>query len=79
MLGHVAPEAFVGGPIAALGEGDTVVIDVNNRVLNVELPEAELAARLKAWTPPPPRYTHGVMARYAAMVTQANEGAILKP
>lgn len=79
MLGHIAPEAFVGGPLAALQEGDMIVIDVDNRVLNVELAEQALADRLKAWTPPPPRYTHGVMARYAAMVSQANEGAILKP
>ncbi len=79
MIGHIAPEAFVGGPIAALQEGDIVVIDINNRKLEVELSAEELQKRLAAWSPPPPRYTHGVMARYAALVSQANEGAILTP
>ncbi len=79
MIGHIAPEAFVGGPIAALEEGDTLVIDIDKRVLNVELSDAEISKRLSEWQPPAPRYTHGVMARYAAMVTQANEGAVLKP
>jgi dihydroxy-acid dehydratase len=79
MVGHIAPEAFVGGPISALREGDTVVIDINNRRLDAELDSKEIADRLKTWTPPAPRYTHGVMARYAAMVTQANEGAVLNP
>lgn len=79
MVGHVAPEAFVGGPMAAIEEGDTIVIDIDNRVLNVELSDEEIGKRLAAWKAPEPRYTHGVMARYAAMVTQANEGAVLKP
>lgn len=79
MIGHVAPEAYVGGPIAAIQEGDTIVIDIDNRRLSVELADEEIQKRLSAWTPPAPRYTHGVMARYAAMVTQANEGAVLKP
>lgn len=79
MVGHIAPEAFVGGPLAALEEGDMVVIDIDKRQLNVELSDEEIKKRLGAWQPPAPRYTHGVMARYAAMVTQANEGAILKP
>ncbi len=79
MIGHVAPEAFVGGPIAAVQEGDMIVIDVDNRKLAVELSDDEIKKRLDAWQPPPPNYTHGVMARYAALVTQANEGAILKP
>lgn len=79
MIGHIAPEAFVGGPIAAIQEGDTIVIDIDNRRLSVELADAEIQKRLSGWTPPAPRYTHGVMARYAAMVTQANEGAVLKP
>src|SRR6184192_1109015 len=60
MAGHVAPEAFVGGPIAALREGDAVVFDLPNRRLDLELSEAELAERLQHWTPPPPRYTRGV-------------------
>ena len=76
MVGHVAPEAAVGGPIAALREGDTVVFDIERRKLEVELSEAELAARLRGWTPPPPRYTAGVFAKYAALVSSAAEGAV---
>lgn len=79
MVGHIAPEAFVGGPLAALQEGDIVTIDIDNRHLDVDLAPDELARRLAAWQAPPPRYTHGVMARYAALVSQANEGAILAP
>ncbi|HZQ08674.1 MAG TPA: dihydroxy-acid dehydratase [Anaerolineae bacterium] len=79
MVGHVAPEAYVGGPIAALREGDMLVIDINQRQLAVELSDEEIKQRLAAWTPPAPRYTHGVMARYAALVAQANEGAVLGP
>src|SRR5215467_3130325 len=77
MVGHVAPEAFRGGPIAALREGDTVVIDVAGRELRVELSDDELEARLRDWAPPPPRYTSGVYARYAAIVSSASEGAVL--
>lgn len=56
-----------------------IVIDADRRALNVELSATELATRQRAWSAPPPRYTHGVMARYAALVSQANEGAVLKP
>jgi len=76
MAGHVAPEAVAGGPIGALREGDTIVFDIPNRRLDVELTGDEIAARLKAWTPPPPRYTSGVMAKYAKLVSSASEGAI---
>ncbi|HEX6210667.1 MAG TPA: dihydroxy-acid dehydratase [Methylomirabilota bacterium] len=62
MAGHVAPEAVNGGPIAAVREGDTIVFDIPNRRLDVELSDKEIAERLAAWTPPPPRYTSGVMA-----------------
>jgi dihydroxy-acid dehydratase len=79
MVGHVAPEAYVGGPIALLLEGDSVVIDIENRKLEVELSPTEMETRRNAWQAPPPRYTHGVMARYAALVSQANEGAVLRP
>lgn len=79
MVGHVAPEAYVGGPLGILQEGDTVVIDIDHRALEVELSAQEIETRLKAWSAPPPRYTHGVMARYAALVSQANEGAVLRP
>ncbi|MDI3297837.1 MAG: dihydroxy-acid dehydratase [Bacillota bacterium] len=78
MVGHVAPEAARGGPIALLREGDVVVIDVEQRRLDVELSEAELAARREAWTPPAPRYTSGVMAKYAALVGSAAEGAVTR-
>jgi dihydroxy-acid dehydratase len=76
MAGHVAPEALAGGPIAALREGDTIVFDIPNRRLDVELSDEEIAARLRAWAPPPPRYTSGVMAKYAKLVASASEGAI---
>jgi dihydroxy-acid dehydratase len=76
MVGHVAPEAVRGGPLAALVDGDTVVIDVEARELRVELSDDELAARLAAWTPPAPRYTTGVFAKYTALVSSASEGAV---
>jgi dihydroxy-acid dehydratase len=76
MVGHVAPEAAVGGPIAALKDGDTIVLDVNKRRLEVELSAAELKKRLKAAKPPKPRYTWGAMAKYARLVSSASEGAV---
>jgi dihydroxy-acid dehydratase len=78
MVGHIAPEAFVGGPIALLKEGDQVRIDVENRLLEVLLPEEELARRKESWKPRPPAFRHGVFARYAALVAQADEGAVLE-
>ena len=79
MVGHVAPEAFRGGPIAALREGDTVVIDVEAGSLHVELSDDEIAARLADWKPPEPHYETGVLAKYAALVSSASEGAITRP
>ena len=79
MVGHVAPEAAAGGPLAAVREGDTLVIDVNERALRLELPAEEISARLRSWSPPPPRYASGVFAKYAALVTSAAEGAITLP
>jgi dihydroxy-acid dehydratase len=76
MVGHVAPEAFRGGPLAAVREGDTIVIDVANRRLDVEVSEAELAERMKTWMAPPPRYATGVMAKYAKLVSSASVGAV---
>ena len=76
MVGHVAPEAIVGGPIAALRDGDVLVLDIPHRRLDVELSDEEIAARLKDWTPPAPRYTSGVMAKYARLVSSASEGAV---
>jgi dihydroxy-acid dehydratase len=79
MAGHVAPEAAHGGPIAALREGDVVVFDLPKRRLDVELAESELRARLAQWKPPAPRYSHGVFAKYAALVSSASEGAVTRP
>ena len=79
MVGHVTPEAFRGGPLAALEEGDTVVLDVESRELRVELSDDELTARLDAWSPPEPRYETGVLAKYARLVSSASEGAITRP
>jgi dihydroxy-acid dehydratase len=79
MVGHVSPEAFRGGPIAALREGDIVVLDVEKRELNVELTDEEIAERMRGWSPPPPNYTTGVLAKYAALVSSASEGAITRP
>jgi dihydroxy-acid dehydratase len=76
MVGHVSPEAARGGPLAALGDGDIVVVDVEARELRAELSDDELSARLLAWEPPPPRYTRGVFAKYAALVSSASEGAV---
>ncbi len=76
MAGHVAPEAAVGGPIAAVRSGDVVSFDIPNRRLDVDLPDAEIAERMRSWTPPSPRYTSGVMAKYARLVSSASEGAV---
>ena len=76
MAGHVAPEAAVGGPIAALRDGDTISFDVRNRSLSVDLTEAEIQRRLASWQPPKPRYAHGVMAKYALLVSSSSLGAI---
>ncbi len=79
MAGHVAPEAAHGGPIAALREGDVIVFDIAKRQLNVELPDAEIKTRLDQWKPRPPRYTDGVFAKYASLVSSAAEGAVTRP
>jgi dihydroxy-acid dehydratase len=79
MAGHVAPEAFVGGPIALVEEGDPIVFDVDARRLDLDVPEATLAERRKRWKAPAPRYTGGVLAKYAALVSSAAEGAVTRP
>ena len=76
MCGHVAPEAFLGGPIAAVHEGDTITFDIPNRQLILNVPETEIAKRLACWRAPEPRYKRGVMAKYANSVTSASQGAI---
>jgi dihydroxy-acid dehydratase len=77
MIGHVAPEAAAGGPLAAVRDGDDIEIDVESRTL--ALHGVDIAARMKDWSPPEPHYRRGVLARYAALVGSASEGAILKP
>ncbi|MEM0165354.1 MAG: dihydroxy-acid dehydratase [Saccharolobus sp.] len=79
MVGHVAPEAMVGGPIAIVENGDTILIDVENERLDLKLPEEEIKNRLKKWTPPEPRYKSGLLAKYASLVAQASMGAITRP
>jgi dihydroxy-acid dehydratase len=76
MVGHVAPEAFRGGPIADLRDGDRIVIDIEARTLSVELPDAELAGRHATWRAPEPKYASGVFAKYVALVGSASEGAV---
>ncbi len=76
MIGHVAPEAAVGGPIGLLREGDTITIDIDTRALNVELSDEELAERRRQWQPPTPRYKSGVFAKYARTAAQADDGAV---
>ncbi len=76
MVGHVAPEAANGGPIAAIADGDMVVFDIPTRKLNVELTDAEIQKRLASWEPPAPRFANGVMAKYALLVSSAAIGAV---
>ena len=76
MVGHVAPEAAVGGPIALLREGDVITLDIPRRRLEVKLTEEELAARRARWRPPTPKYTTGALAKYAKLVGSASEGAV---
>ena len=76
MAGHIAPEAFVGGPIAILRNGDMIVMDVQKRRLHIELTAKEIKQRLKKWKPPRPKYTHGALAKYARSVQSASKGAI---
>ncbi len=77
MVGHVAPEAAVGGPIALIRDGDIIVIDGEKGRLDVELSEQELKSRAKDWTPPEPRYKTGLLAQYAKLVTSSARGAVL--
>jgi len=79
MIGHAAPEAAMGGPLAALRDGDTVVIDIERRRLDTEVAAGELSERLRSWQAPKPHYTTGVFAKYAALVSSAADGAITRP
>jgi dihydroxy-acid dehydratase len=76
VVGHVAPEAAVGGAIALVREGDRVTIDAEGRLLQLEVEERELAERRRAWRAPAPRYTRGVLAKYARLVSSSSRGAV---
>jgi dihydroxy-acid dehydratase len=75
-VGHVAPEAVDGGPIAFVRDGDPITLDVANRTLDVDIDETELAARKDGWTPNAPKYTKGVLGKYAKVVQSAAHGAV---
>jgi dihydroxy-acid dehydratase len=76
MVGHVAPEAQAGGPIAAIREGDTIAIDIDKCTITLEVPQAEIDARLKSWSPRPARYESGVFHKYVRLVGSASKGAV---
>ena len=76
VVGHVAPEAYAGGPIAFVKEGDSITIDAHKRLLQLNVPDAEIAKRKAAWKQPAPRYTSGVLGKYAKLVGSASEGAV---
>jgi dihydroxy-acid dehydratase len=76
VVGHITPEAYVGGPIAFVKNGDSITIEADKRELTLNITAKEMAARRKAWKQPKPRYTRGVLAKYAAHVTSASEGAV---
>ena len=77
-IGHVSPEAAVGGPIALVEEGDMIAIDIDNCSITLKVSDEELAERRKNWKPRQPKVTTGYLARYASLVTSANRGAILQ-
>jgi len=76
VVGHVAPEAYVGGPIALVCEGDSITIDANRLLIQLNVDDATLAGRRAQWQPPPPRYTRGLLAKYMRLVSTASLGAI---
>jgi dihydroxy-acid dehydratase len=76
VVGHVAPEAFIGGPIALVKEGDSITIDAHKRLIQLNVSAKEFAARRKKWRQPRPRYTRGVLAKYIALVSTSSTGAV---
>jgi dihydroxy-acid dehydratase len=76
VVGHITPEAYCGGPLAIVRDGDTITIDAEKRELNLNVSKTEIAKRLKGWNPPAPRYVNGVLAKYATTVATASEGAV---
>ncbi len=79
MIGHVAPEAAVGGPIALLEDGDTVTVDIPERELSVDVSDEEMERRREAWEPKPPNYSSGVLAKYGQAFDSAANGAVTNP
>jgi dihydroxy-acid dehydratase len=79
VVGHVAPEAAVGGPIGLIHEGDSITIDAHQQLIQLNISDAELASRKAAWTPPKPRYTRGVLAKFAKLASSASKGAVTDP
>jgi len=76
VVGHVAPEAYAGGTIALVKNGDSITIDAKKQLIQLNLPAKEIAARRRKWRAPKPRYTHGLMAKYMRLVSTASKGAI---
>jgi dihydroxy-acid dehydratase len=76
VVGHVAPEAFDGGAIALVEEGDSVTIDAHQQLIQLNVPDEEIARRRAAWVKPAPRYTRGVLAKFAALASSASKGAV---
>ena len=76
VVGHITPEAALGGPLAVVKNGDPITIDATKRALSLDIPKADLEARLAKWKKPAPRYTRGVLAKYARQVSTASRGAV---
>ena len=76
VVGHVAPEAFVGGTIALVKDGDSITIDAQKRLIQLNVPEEELAKRRSQWKQPTPRHTRGLLAKYSKLVSTASKGAV---
>ena len=76
VIGHITPEAFIGGPLAVVRDGDKITIDAEKRTIDFKVSKAELKRRLDAWSAPKPRYTRGVLSKYAKQVASASLGAV---
>jgi dihydroxy-acid dehydratase len=76
VVGHVSPEAFLGGTIALVHEGDSVTIDAHQQLIQLNVPDDEIARRRALWKQPAPRYTRGVLAKFAALASSASKGAV---
>jgi dihydroxy-acid dehydratase len=76
VVGHITPEAYVGGALAIIENGDKITIDAERKVLTLDLSDDEISARLKKWVQPKPKYTRGVLSKYAKLVSSASKGAV---